>query len=127
MQLATAQSFELGAVAVPYRIGLGDLRTFPLHLLRLVLRAYLGSGIFSMFNLRVRKIKHLLEPSQFHVLRAGLPESHPLWQALLSSFSLQDTEALVDVWNLRKLTEPVSQLVITCWRCFNYLQLSNIE
>lgn len=52
------------------------------------------------------------------VLSAGLPESHPLRQALLSSFSLKDTEALVDVWNLRrKLTELVSQLVITCWIC----------
>lgn len=29
MQWETAQSFELGAVAVPYRIGLGNLRSLP--------------------------------------------------------------------------------------------------
>lgn len=39
--------------------------------------------------------------SAFISLSAGLFQSHPFWQAFLSSFSLQNSEALVQIRNLK--------------------------
>lgn len=59
--------------------------------------------------------------SAFISLSAGLFQSHPFWQAFLSSFSLQNSEALVQIRNLK-----AQMKTLTAWEAMTTVARSAV-